>query len=376
MQKIKILSVFGTRPEVIKMVPIIKSLENNPDFISSVCVTGQHQEMLTQMLKLFEIKPNYSLELMQPNQTLSSLTAKILLELDPIVKNVQPDWLLVQGDTTTCFTASLVGFYNKIKIGHVEAGLRTGDIYSPYPEEANRKLVSALADLHFSPTEQSKQNLLEENIAADKIIVTGNTVIDTLLNVEKNIQWKEEWNNLFGSQVKQLVGNKPYIVVTGHRRESFGEGFKNICHAIHTLAKTYSDWHFIYPVHLNPNVQKPVKELLSNCVNIHLIAPLDYEPFIYLLKHCQFLLTDSGGIQEEAPSLGKPVLVMRDKTERMEGVMAGTTKLVGTDLNKIISAVSELIEDKAIYQKMANARNPFGNGNAAQKIVDAILEKS
>jgi len=370
--KIKVLSIFGTRPEAIKMAPVVKALESDPRFESIVCLTGQHREMLDQMVKLFDLTTHYDLEVMSHNQTLAGLTAKVISRLDKIMLEVKPDWVLVQGDTTTCFAAGLVAFYHKVKIGHVEAGLRTGDLQAPFPEEANRSLVGRIADLHFAPTDLSKQNLIQENISENIISVTGNTVIDALMWMSDKVAWQDKWSEFFQKSEQLINSNKNYVMVTGHRRENFGDGFLNICQALKELAVKYPAWHFIYPVHLNPNVQKPVYELLQGLVNIHLIRPLDYEPFIFLMKHSKIVLTDSGGVQEEAPSLGKPVLVMRDKTERPEGVDSGTAKLVGTDKDNIVKNVSKLIDSPAEYNKMANSVNPYGDGKAAKRIVDLL----
>ncbi|TNF69112.1 MAG: UDP-N-acetylglucosamine 2-epimerase (non-hydrolyzing) [Gammaproteobacteria bacterium] len=372
MNKIKVLSVFGTRPEAIKMAPVIKALEKDDQFQSIVCLTGQHRSMLDQMVALFELKVDYDLDIMQPNQTLSMITAKTVTLLEDILKKEKPHWLIVQGDTTSCFAAALTAFYNQINIAHVEAGLRTYNLSSPYPEEANRQLVSRIANLHFAPTPISQDNLLSEGVKKDHVTVTGNTVIDALLWIKNRISWQHSWSKLFKSATKIIQDKQPFIMITGHRRENHGEGFINICQAIHVLAKKYPNMHFIYPVHLNPNVIKPVFDLLSEIDNVHLIEPLDYEPFIYLMIHCYLVLTDSGGVQEEAPSLAKPVLVMRNTTERPEGVSAKTAKLVGTDKAHIVNEVSALIDDANLYSQMAQAVNPYGDGLASQRIIGQL----
>ncbi|MCF6768125.1 UDP-N-acetylglucosamine 2-epimerase (non-hydrolyzing) [Thiotrichales bacterium 19S11-10] len=372
MKKIKVLSIFGTRPEAIKMAPVIKALERSKNHQSIICITGQHREMLDQMLDLFELKADYDLDIMEPNQSLSVIAAKTIKLLDPIFQKESPDWVIVQGDTTSCFAAALSAFYHKVKIAHVEAGLRTYNLFSPYPEEANRQLVSRIANLHFAPTAVSKSNLISEGADQDKIHITGNTVIDALLWVKDKITWQDKWSSVFKTAVPVLENKLPFIMITGHRRENHGKGFINICEAIKALAMKYVHMHFIYPVHLNPNVKKPVFELLSASDNIHLIEPLDYEPFIYLMMNCYLVLTDSGGIQEEAPSLGKPVLVMRDTTERPEGINAGTAKLVGTNKEKIIAEVSELVDTVEAYEQMAQAVNPYGDGSASQKIITQL----
>tara|TARA_R110000868_G_scaffold8205_3_gene42616 strand:- start:203421 stop:204542 length:1122 start_codon:yes stop_codon:yes gene_type:complete len=369
MGKIKVISVIGTRPEAIKMAPVIKALERSEQHESILCSTGQHREMLDQMIKLFELKVDYSLNIMKANQTLAEITSKVIAELDKIIAKEKPDWLLVQGDTSTCFAAALTAFYCGVKVGHVEAGLRTYNLQSPFPEEANRQLVSRISTLNFSPTDVSENNLLTEGTNKNAIVVTGNTVVDALLWINKKVRWQDSWCHNFSTAADVVKNNKNYVLVTGHRRENHGHGMENICQALLTLAHKYPDWHFIYPVHLNPNVQTPVLHNLSDVVNIHLIAPQDYEPFIFLLRSCRIVLTDSGGVQEEAPSLGKPVLVMRDTTERPEGVTAGTSVLVGTDKEKITAYVSSLIDDPKVYGEMANAVNPYGDGTAAEKII-------
>jgi UDP-N-acetylglucosamine 2-epimerase (non-hydrolysing) len=373
----KILSVFGTRPEAIKMAPLVKALAADDYFESRVAVTAQHREMLDQVLDLFEIQPDYDLNLMRAGQDLYDVTSGALLGLRDVLKDFQPDLVLVHGDTTTTLSASLAAFYQQIPVGHVEAGLRTGNMYSPWPEEANRVLTGRLAALHFAPTERNQKALLHENISLEKIKITGNTVIDALQWVVKKIDNSSEMKISIHSSLKQAgleetIIDKRYVLITGHRRENFGEGFENICKALSLLAKVNPETHFIYPVHLNPNVQEPVKRLLGGLNNIHLIAPLSYEPFVYLMQHAYLVLTDSGGVQEEAPGLGKPVLVMRDTTERPEAVDAGTVKLVGTHYESITSAVQELLDNPKKYQQMSRANNPYGDGFASQRIIDFI----
>ncbi|MGN5755586.1 non-hydrolyzing UDP-N-acetylglucosamine 2-epimerase [Acinetobacter calcoaceticus] len=369
----KVLLVFGTRPEAIKMAPLaLKLQQNTQEFETKVCVTGQHRQMLDQVLELFDLKPDFDLNLMKPGQTLSDVTSGVLKGLEQVFEQWIPDIILVHGDTATTFAASLAGYYHKIKIGHVEAGLRTGDLYSPWPEEANRKLTGVLANYHFAPTDSSYQNLIKENVKPETIIVTGNTVIDALLQVKDKVEKNQILIDKFEQKFNFLEKSKKLVLVTGHRRENFGQGFLNICAALANLAKRYSDIQIVYPVHLNPNVQKPVNELLSGIDNIFLIDPQDYLPFVYLMNRSYLILTDSGGIQEEAPSLGKPVLVMRDTTERPEAVEAGTVRLVGTDVNTIEMAVSELLEDTSLYNAMADAYNPYGDGTACQQIIDFL----
>ena len=373
----KILLVFGTRPEAIKMAPLVKALENEPTIESKVCVTAQHREMLDQVLDMFDIVPDYDLNLMKPKQDLYDITTNVLLGLKDVLKNFTPDIILVHGDTTTTSVSSLVAFYEKIKVGHVEAGLRTNDLYSPWPEEANRQITGILANYHFAPTTTSANNLIKENKDPKNIVVTGNTVIDALFlaldKIENNIDLK---NKIIKTINKQYPINesKKLILVTGHRRENFGHGFINICKALKTLALENEAIDIVYPVHLNPNVQKPVKEILSNLSNVFLIDPLQYESFIYLMNKSYFIITDSGGIQEEAPSLGKPVLVMRDTTERPEALEAGTAKLVGTNVTSIVNEAQKLLDDKSKYNEMSKAHNPFGNGKACDKIITFIKE--
>ena len=371
----KVLLVFGTRPEAIKMAPLVKAFENESSIESRVCVTAQHREMLDQVLDMFDIKPQYDLNIMKPGQDLFDVTSNVLSGLKNVLNDFNPDVVLVHGDTTTTSSASLAAFYNKIKVGHVEAGLRTGDLYSPWPEEANRQITGVLANYHFAPTTTSENNLLKENKDPKNIIVTGNTVIDALFlaldKIENNPELKSKIIESINSQYK-LTENKKIILVTGHRRENFGDGFINICEALKTIATNNPDVDVVYPVHLNPNVQKPVKEILSKTPNVYLIDPLQYEQFIYMMNKSYFIITDSGGVQEEAPSLGKPVLVMRDTTERPEAVEAGTVKLVGTNKETIINEAQKLLENQEEYNKMSKAHNPYGDGKACEKVVEFI----
>jgi UDP-N-acetylglucosamine 2-epimerase (non-hydrolysing) len=369
---IKVLSVFGTRPEAIKMAPLVNLLKADPAIESRVCVTGQHREMLDQVLRLFDIVPEYDLAIMKAGQDLYDVSTSILLSIKPVLRDFQPDIVLVHGDTSTTFAAALACYYEKTAVGHVEAGLRTGNIYSPWPEEANRKLTGAITTLHFAPTDTSKQNLLNENTDPSKVFVTGNTVIDALHQVVAKIQQDTVLSAEFASKFPFGQNGRRMILVTGHRRESFGSGFENICAALKDIAAQFPECDVVYPVHLNPNVREPVFRLLSNSGNVHLIEPQDYLPFVYLMSQSYLVLTDSGGIQEEAPSLGKPVLVMRDTTERPEAVAAGTVKLVGTDQAKIVSEVAKLMTDAAYYQSMSFAHNPYGDGKACERIVAAI----
>lgn len=368
----KILLVFGTRPEAIKMAPLVKLLQAQPAFNVKVCVTAQHRQMLDQVLHLFDIQPDFDLNLMKPGQDLYDITSGVLLGLKPVLAQWQPDAVLVHGDTSTTFAASLAAFYQRIPVGHVEAGLRTGNLYSPWPEEANRKLTSALAQWHFAPTATSRSNLLHEGVASEKIHVTGNTVIDALLQVREKIVTDAFMRQQFEKDFGFLDPAKRLVLVTGHRRENFGEGFENICQALAHIAKTHADVQVVYPVHLNPQVQEPVKRLLAGIGNVHLIEPLDYLPFVYLMDRSTLILTDSGGIQEEAPSLGKPVLVMRDTTERPEAVTAGTVRLVGTDKQRIVEEVTRLLKDENEYQAMSRAHNPYGDGQACSRILEAL----
>ena len=377
----KILLVFGTRPEAIKMAPLVKKLQEMPEeFQTVVCVTGQHREMLDQVLRLFDITPEYDLNIMKPNQDLYDITSRILLGMRDVLREVQPDIVLVHGDTTTSMAAALAAFYQQIPIGHVEAGLRTGNIYSPWPEEMNRLITGRITTHHFSPTPLAKENLLREHVDEKQIIVTGNTVIDALQMVVRRLVEDKELAsevaakiNQMGYDVQRLDGKRRMVLITGHRRENFGEGFLNICHAIKHLAEQYKDVDFVYPMHLNPNVRKPVLEILGEkAENVFLIEPLDYLPFVYMMQHSTLILTDSGGVQEEAPGLGKPVLVMRDTTERPEAVEAGTVLLVGTNREKIEHGVSMLLDDADTYRRMSEAVNPYGDGLACERIVEAL----
>ena len=372
-----VMTVIGTRPEAIKLVPMVLELQSRPDeFNSVVCVTGQHREMLDQVLDAFGVKPDHDLNLMAPNQSLAQITARATAGLDEVFKTVQPDVVLVQGDTTTAFCGALVGHYHQVKIGHVEAGLRTGNKFSPFPEEINRRLIGRLADLHFPPNKHSEQALLNEGIDPATIYVTGNTVIDTLMltreRVTKSIP--EEAKPVQELLMSSVAKGKKLVLVTGHRRESHGQGFENICNSIRKVADAQLDSFFVYPVHLNPNVQEPVNRILGNHERIHLVKPLSYEPFVWLLNEADIVLTDSGGVQEEAPSFGKPVLVMRDTTERPEGVEAGNAKLVGTCSEKIESVLTELLTDPAAYAAMSEAQNPYGDGTASKQIADALTK--
>ena len=369
----KVLLVFGTRPEAIKMAPLVKAFqEQNKLFKTEICVTGQHREMLDQVLNLFEINADFDLDIMRPNQDLYDITGNILQGMKGVFSIYRPDIVFVHGDTTTTFAVSLAAFYEKIEVAHIEAGLRTNNIYSPWPEEANRKLTSQLTTYHFTPTKQSQDNLLSENIAPDKIIVTGNTVIDALLLMQNKLQI----NVTFREQVKKSILEKgfdpeasEFVLVTGHRRENFGQGIVNICSALKKIALDRPNINIVYPVHLNPNVFKPVNDLLGDVKNVYLIEPLQYEAFIYLMSLSKLIITDSGGVQEEAPSLGKPVLVMRDTTERPEAVSAGTVKLVGTNIQGIVSATNELLDNPLVYESMAKAHNPYGDGKACERII-------
>ena len=372
----KILLVFGTRPEAIKMAPLVKALQKDTEhFETRVCVTAQHRQMLDQVLEVFGITPEYDLNIMAPNQDLYDITAKVLLGLREVLKDFRPDTVLVHGDTTTSMAASLAAFYMQIPVGHVEAGLRTYNMLSPWPEEMNRQVTDRICTYYFAPTEQSRANLLQENIDAKKIFITGNTVIDALLMAVDIISTAAGVKEKMAKELQEkgyTVGDREYILVTGHRRENFGDGFLHICKAIKELAALHPEMDIVYPVHLNPNVQKPVYELLSGLSNVYLISPLDYLPFIYAMQHSTLLLTDSGGVQEEAPSLGKPVLVMRDTTERPEAVEAGTVKLVGTNAEAIVSNVTALLQDKEMYKRMSETHNPYGDGQACERIIAAL----
>lgn len=369
----RVLTVFGTRPEAIKMAPLVHQLSAHSRFESKLCVTAQHREMLDQVLELFEIIPDYDLNLMRPGQDLSDLTCGILQGLKSILADFIPDYVLVHGDTSTTLAATLAAYYHKIKVGHVEAGLRTGNIYSPWPEEGNRKLTSALASIHFAPTKIARQNLLDESISEGKIVITGNTVIDALFVVKEKLDRDKGLQKSLSLDFPFLSNNQRMVLITGHRRESFGSGFEHICEAIAITAQRFPDVQFVYPVHLNPNVREPVNRLLAGIENIHLTQPLDYLPFVYLMDRCDIILTDSGGIQEEAPSLGKPVLVMRDTTERPEAIKSGTVKLVGTDVKLITTALSELLVSSVAYETMSYSHNPYGDGNACKRIITALL---
>ncbi len=362
----KILSIFGTRPEAIKMAPIVRELEKRPGLESHVCVTAQHREMLDQVLDLFEIKPDVDLNLMRPNQSLAAITAAVFTHLDPVLAEMKPDWVLVQGDTTTVMAAALNAYYRRIRVGHVEAGLRTHNKWEPFPEEINRRVAGVAADLHFAPTRWSRQNLLKEGVPDEQIHVTGNPVIDALYFVA------EQPVPTTVADLLSKYESKRIVLVTAHRRESFGEPLENICAALKSLAER-GDVQIIYPVHLNPNVQEPVKRLLGNVPNILLLRPLDYLPLVHLMKNADLILTDSGGIQEEAPAFGVPVLVLRDVTERPEGVQSGTLKLVGTNWQKILNEANYLLDDSKAHAAMAQAVNPFGKGDSAKRIVDALL---
>jgi UDP-N-acetylglucosamine 2-epimerase (non-hydrolysing) len=373
MSPLHVLSVFGTRPEAVKMAPVLQKLAATPDIESHVCVTAQHREMLDQVMSLFGIRPEIDLDLMRPNQSLAALTASIFTSLDPVLEKMKPDWVLVQGDTTTVMATALASYYRRIHVGHVEAGLRTHDRWQPFPEEINRRVASVVADLHFAPTEHARQNLLHEGIPDRCIAVTGNTVIDALRQIVK-LPLPEETKALL-EKLDVRPGGRKLILVTAHRREAFGQPIRDICAALRTLAEKYSDRiAMVYPVHLNPNIQEPVHELLDGVPNIALVPPLEYLPLVHLENSAYLVLTDSGGIQEEATGLGKPTLVLRWVTERPEGVDAGVLKLVGTDKERIVTETSRLLEDEAAYNAMAHAANPFGDGHAADKIVKALLD--
>ena len=373
----KILFVFGTRPEAIKMAPVIKECEVHSNrFDTRICVTAQHRQMLDQVLELFDIKPHYDLDIMTRRQSLPGLTASVLIGVTEVLEKESPDIVLVQGDTTTTFAAAQAAYYLKIPVAHIEAGLRTKNKYSPFPEEINRRLTSVISDFHFAPTEGAKMNLIAEGFEASSIYVTGNTVIDALewvLEKHKNAGINQKWINWFLSNYDiSLANHFKTILVTGHRRESFGRGFEMICRALATLAANNPDIKIVYPVHLNPNVQEPVYNILGNVDNIHLIPPIDYEPFVFLMSQCHIILTDSGGIQEEAPTLGKPLLVMRDTSERPEGIVAGSAKLVGTDSDRIVKETQVLLNDNYKYNRMAEIKNPYGDGKASDRILRTI----
>ncbi|WP_340622119.1 non-hydrolyzing UDP-N-acetylglucosamine 2-epimerase [Xenorhabdus siamensis] len=371
----KVLTVFGTRPEAIKMAPLVHALARDNAFEAKVCVTAQHREMLDQVLHLFGVKPDFDLNIMKQGQDLTDITCRILESMKPVLSEFKPDVVLVHGDTTTTMATSLAAFYQRIPVGHVEAGLRTGDLYSPWPEEANRKIAGHLATYHFAPTENSRNNLLQESIADNAIFVTGNTVIDALLWVRDRILNDAVLSEQFAELYPFIDPNKKMILVTGHRRENFGGGFERICEALAQIARMHPDVQVVYPVHLNPNVCEPVKRILHDIDNVILINPQDYLPFVYLMDHAYLILTDSGGIQEEAPSLGKPVLVMRNTTERPEAVDAGTVRLVGTKTQTIVDEVTRLLTDDSAYQQMSRAHNPYGDGKACQRILE-VLKKN
>lgn len=369
----KTLCVFGTRPEAIKMAPLALALAADERFEAKVCVTGQHREMLDQVLALFAIKPEFDLDIMKPRQDLTDVTSSILQGMKEVFREFKPDIVLVHGDTATTFAATLAAYYQQIPVAHVEAGLRTGNLYSPWPEEANRKLTGTLAKLHFAPTDTSKRNLTGEGVAEESIVVTGNTVIDALLEVIKRLEHDPQLFAKAAAPTAFLDNNRKLILVTGHRRESFGGGFERICKALLDVAQQHPDVDIVYPMHLNPNVREPVNRLLAGIDNVHLIEPLDYLPFVHLMSRAHIILTDSGGIQEEAPSLGKPVLVMRDTTERPEAVEAGTVKLVGTDGANIVRELNRLLLDAEAYRAMSYAHNPYGDGQASARIIEALL---
>lgn len=380
----KVLIVFGTRPEAIKMAPLVKEFQKFPDhFQTFICVTGQHRQMLDQVLNIFDIKPDFDLNIMQPNQDLYDIFSCILLKMREILMAIKPDLVLVHGDTSTTIVSALAAFYQQIPVAHVEAGLRTQNIYSPWPEEMNRQMTTRLATYHFAPTSCAKENLIKENIKDDKIIITGNTIIDALKMIVEKINSSKELLNIItneiiekGYDIKRLSETRQLILITGHRRENFGKGFNNICRAIRTLSENFPEFDFLYPVHFNPNVRQSVNDLLGNSTieNLFLIDPLDYMPFVYLMQKSYLLLTDSGGIQEEAPALEKPVLVMRDITERPEALEAGTIELVGTDYDKIVTSLSRLILNKTLYYNMINKYNPYGDGKASQKIIKYFID--
>jgi len=371
----RVLSVFGTRPEAIKMAPVVKALANTQGLEQRICVTAQHRGMLDQVLALFDIQPDFDLDIMRNNQTLTDITCGVLRGLDGVLTNFKPHRVLVHGDTTTTLAASLASFYRRIPVGHVEAGLRTGNLYAPYPEEMNRRLTDGIADMMFAPTEGSRQNLLAEGVSNDKIFVTGNTVIDALLEVTERLRTDASLVESLQSRFPFLDSDRKLILVTGHRRENFGDGFLNICSALAQLADR-ADIQIVYPVHLNPNVQAPVYKIIGDHPRVHLLEPQDYLPFVFLMNRAHLILTDSGGIQEEAPSLGKPVLVMRDVTERPEAIAAGTVQLVGTDAKLIVETTQRLLEDDTAYNAMSHAHNPYGDGQASKRIIKEILREA
>lgn len=372
----KVMLVFGTRPEAIKMAPLFHALRASSDFQTTVCVTAQHRQMLDQVLKVFEVSPDIDLDLMKPGQDLFDVTASVLLGMRDVFRQHRPDVVLVHGDTTTTLATAMAAFYAGVPVGHVEAGLRTHDVYAPFPEEFNRQVASKVTRWHFAPTPFSKQNLLAENVPDESITVTGNTVIDALLwvldRIEANPERRSTIVNFLSERLPFNWRETRFVLITGHRRENFGDGFLQICEGIKDLAKRYPEVRFVYPVHLNPNVQQPVKEILDGLDNVHLVDPLDYEPFVYLLKHSYIVLTDSGGIQEEVPSLGKPVLVMRDVTERPEAIDAGTVRLVGANRQRIVKNICELLDNEKSYRLMSRAHNPYGDGKACARIIKVL----
>lgn len=368
----RILSIIGTRPEAIKMAPLLLGLAGDSAFESRLCVTGQHRQMLDQVLEIFGLKPDYDLDIMRPNQSLTEVSCLVLQGISQVLEQFDADVVLVHGDTTTAMAGCLAAFYKRVKVGHVEAGLRTGDLYSPWPEEANRKIVDTLAHWHFAPTATAKRNLVLEGHAEESIFVTGNTVIDALLKIRDEISANSDLGMAMDSEFDYLDSKRRLILVTGHRRENFGGGFERICEALARIASAFSDVEIVYPVHLNPNVQEPVRKLLGQFANIHLIDPLDYVSFVYLMSRATIVLTDSGGIQEEAPALGKPVLVMRNTTERPEAVQAGTAKVVGTGTDALCAAVDTLLLDPQAYSAMSQAVNPYGDGRASERIIEAL----
>ena len=369
---LKVLTVFGTRPEAIKMAPLVLALQGDVRFECTLCVTGQHREMLDQVLSLFALTPDYDLNIMKPGQDLTDVTSAILQGMSGVLADAKPDLVLVHGDTATTFATSLAAYYQQIPVGHVEAGLRTGNLYSPWPEEANRKLTGALAAMHFAPTQKSADNLLAEGVTESTVHITGNTVIDALFKIVERFDKDAELAGSLAESFPFLNPDRRVILVTGHRRESFGGGFERICEALNLTAKAFPDVDIVYPVHLNPNVQEPVNRLLSGLNNVHLVEPLDYLPFVYLMSRSYLILTDSGGIQEEAPSLGKPVLVMRDTTERPEALEAGTVELVGTDVERMVDRLEALLMDQVTYNRMSLAHNPYGDGQACTRILNIL----
>ena len=369
---IRTLTIIGTRPEAIKMAPLVRRLASDPRFDSRLCVTAQHRQMLDSALSAFALRPDYDLDIMRPGQQLADIAAATLTGLGPVLDEFKPDLVLVQGDTTTTLAGAIAAFYKRIRVGHVEAGLRTGDLSAPFPEEGNRKLTTGIADLHFAPTQTSRQNLLREGVPDDRIFVTGNTVIDALLMMRERLATDPALSSAFDSRYAWLRADARLILVTGHRRENFGTGFENICRALAQLAARFPDCQILYPVHLNPNVREPVHRILEDIPNVRLDEPADYQPFVYLMNRSTLIITDSGGVQEEAPSLGKPVLVMRAVTERPEAVEAGTVRLVGTDVERIVSEAARLLTDPIAYHAMNRAINPYGDGKATERIVDII----